>query len=324
MGTLYIDRLGSQLDFERGAMTVRNRREGLRSVPLHLLDRLVVIGNARLSGRLLTRLADNGTGITLMPGRGTRRACFLQGTGHGDGRRRLGQCRLIDTPGERQRWARRLLWLRLAGQRRVLTAAQAKRPDSRRSLEPACREISRALSELREASDDLAGLRGREGAATARFFAAYRALFTSELGFEGRRRRPPPDPVNAALSLGYALTHGDALRAIAVTGLDPMLGVLHDPAHGRESLACDLVELARSRVECLVWRLFAERKLTAAHFARDGQGMRLTKAGRAAFFGSYETMAPLHRRWLAAAARRFAGECIAFGRSDAGARGHYE
>ena len=29
----------------------------------------------------------------------------------------------------------------------------------------------------------------------------------------GRRRRPPPDPVNACLSLGYTLLHNEALQA---------------------------------------------------------------------------------------------------------------
>ena len=89
MGTLYIDRRGTELEFERGALVVREPEAGPRTVPLNLVHRLVVIGNARISGSLLTRLAENGTGIALfLPGRGQRRSAFLFGMGHGDAVRR--------------------------------------------------------------------------------------------------------------------------------------------------------------------------------------------------------------------------------------------
>ena len=67
---------------------------------------------------------------------------------------------------------------------------------------------------------------GLEGAAAA-YFRALAAAFPPALGFEGRNRRPPRDPVNACLSLGYTLLHGDAVREAAVQGFDPMIGVLH-------------------------------------------------------------------------------------------------
>ena len=42
--------------------------------------------------------------------------------------------------------------------------------------------------------------------------------------FEGRNRRPPRDPVNALLSLGYSLLAKDLTIACASVGLDPYLG----------------------------------------------------------------------------------------------------
>ena len=104
MGSLYVDRRGSELEFERGALVVREPEAGPRTVPLNLIDRLVVIGNARISGSLLTRLADNGTAVTFLPARGQRRSSFLLGMGHGDALRRIGQYRLATDA-----WAR-VLW----------------------------------------------------------------------------------------------------------------------------------------------------------------------------------------------------------------------
>jgi CRISPR-associated protein Cas1 len=138
------------------------------------------------------------------------------------------------------------------------------------------------------------------------------------LGFDGRNRRPPRDPVNAALSLGYTLTHAEAIRACRIAGLDPMLGMLHEPSHGRESLACDLNELARDCVEKLVWRLFAEKTLRAEGFERHAGGVSLNKHARQAFYAAFEKSAPTHRRRLRAAATIFAAHCAFVARGIVG------
>ncbi len=60
---------------------------------------------------------------------------------------------------------------------------------------------------------------------------------------------PPKDQVNAALSLAYTLLHTDAVIACHAAGLDPLIGFYHDLSFSRESLACDLVEPLRPRVD---------------------------------------------------------------------------
>lgn len=87
--------------------------------------------------------------------------------------------------------------------------------------------------------------------------------------FAGRRMHPPPDPVNALLSLGYTLATNE-LRGIAEPhGLEPHLGFLHRADYGRPSLALDLVEPFRAAlVDRLTLRLVNERILTAEDFVR--------------------------------------------------------
>ncbi len=138
-----------------------------------------------------------------------------------------------------------------------------------------------------------ATVRGLEGAGAAAFFRGYTQLFAPALCFQARRRRPPPDPVNVCLSLGYTLLHAQAVQACWASGLDPMIGFLHLPCHGRESLACDLVEPWRAHVERWVWRQFSDRHQRPEHFGRDGAGACLIgKAGRAQF---YESIDPLQQ-----------------------------
>lgn len=309
MGTVYIDRRGTRLEFDRGAVVVREPDANPSSVPLSHIERLVVVGNAQLSSHLLTRLAQNGSTVTLIPARGARRSAFLQNHAHGDVARRIGQFRLATDEALQAHWAKRLVLIRVAGQRRLLRSALHSRADLRHPLIVALRDLEAARQALYTSHRTIQEIRGCEGAATAAFFRGYRHLFAASLGFTKRNRRPPKDPVNAALSLAYTLIHADALRAITRTGLEPMIGVLHQPTFGRDSLACDLTEVARARAERLVWRLFAEQILDQNSFTKAQDAVLLGKAGRSLFFRAYEGSASMHRRWLMRIAQGFAGEC---------------
>lgn len=309
MGTVIIDRRGTQLEYQSGALLIREPDARPKTIPLSLVDRLVINGSASIDSTVLTQLASLGGSVLLLPGRGAQRGTHLHGAGHGDALRRLGQYRLSLDGQRRLHWARRLVAMRLAGAERLLRAAQVTRPEHRLGLVRGIKLLARLRARTRSA-ERLESLRGLEGGATAAFYRAYAKLFAATLEFSGRNRRPPRDPVNAALSLGYTLVHSDALRAIAQAGLDPMLGVLHDCSYNRDSLACDLTEVARPRVERLVWRLFAEQRLRAESFSCEGGGVRMSKAARGIFYAAYEAHAALHRRWLRRLCAALVRDCI--------------
>lgn len=86
-------------------------------------------------------------------------------------------------------------------------------------------------------SDNLASLRGIEGGDIGGVFSPVSSVFEPTLGFNNRNRRPPLDPVNTILSLGYTLLQGIYEEAVYAVGFDPYLGVLHEVAYGRHSLA---------------------------------------------------------------------------------------
>ncbi|MCZ7659386.1 MAG: CRISPR-associated endonuclease Cas1 [Xanthobacteraceae bacterium] len=159
----------------------------------------------------------------------------------------------------------------------LLAALEAQSRGDAGALAAARRRMAEAsaLAANAAATPDLHVLRGREGAAARAFFPAYATAFTPALGFAGRNRRPPRDPVNVCLSLGYTLAHAEALRAAARTGLDPQLGVYHDLAPGRDSLACDLAEPVRPLVDGFVQRAFADAILRPGRLLRAGRdGLR--------------------------------------------------
>ena len=318
MSSLYLDRknLGVKLDGQALALYEDGVKKG--TVPLHLLERVVMRGNVQLESRVLGALSERKIGLLLLSGRNTEATAMLAGCSHGDTTRRLGQYRTSIDEDLRTPIARWLVLVKVRAQQRLLREALASRADLRHPLTSALQTLNGIIGQLREDTFaiSLASLRGYEGAAAAAYFAAYTQLFANSLKFTGRNKRPPPDPVNACLSLGYTLLHYDAVRACHIVGLDTMLGFYHDLSFGRESLACDLMEPLRPLMDRWVWQMFRERQLRVEHFSDDNGRCQMNKAGRQCFYAFYESRAGSARRLLRrygyALAKRYqlAYECI--------------
>jgi CRISPR-associated protein Cas1 len=315
MATLVLDRSNLELRSDGAALAVYEGGERRGSIPLKLLDRVVLQGTIRLDTGVLGRLADAGVPTIVLGARTSRRLAILMAPPHRDCSIRLAQFHKALDPAWCLAWSRRLVLGKARAQLRLLQRAIAERPDQRKPLADAIATIQAAACSL-SGDGSVDRIRGLEGACAAAHLHGYCALFAPSLEFRGRNRRPPRDPVNAALSLAYTLLHFDAVRAAHAAGLDPMVGFYHRPARGRESLACDLIEPLRPRADAWIRTLFQERTLRAEHFTIDKGACLLGKAGRERFYGAWESYAVLPRRWLRrqcaalAAALRGAGETL--------------
>jgi CRISPR-associated protein Cas1 len=303
MATIYIDRknIHVKLDGNALAFYANGRREG--TAPIGPLSRVVVVGAAVMETPVLHRLADEGIAVLFLSGRRGRFRGRLQGRLHNNGLLRLRQYEKSSGKWG-DRWCRSLVAKKVDAQRQLLREAANIRPDLRFDLTRAVNILSGILHKLEKEGLPTDTVRGLEGSGAAHYFGAYTGLFAPSLGFANRNRRPPRDPVNALLSLTYTLLHYELVREIEIIGLDPTIGFYHDFEYGRESLACDLVEIFRPAADRLVWRAFAERALTDRDFTRDGeeQGCYLKKAGRENYYRLYES-------W-AASMRPIFAECV--------------
>jgi CRISPR-associated protein Cas1 len=307
MVTLVLDRNNLELRAAGAALAVYEGGERHGSIPLNLLERVVLQGTIRLDTGVLGRLAEAGVPTVILGPRSSRRVAILLGPAHNDAAIRLAQFQKALDSNWCAAWSHRLVLAKARGQLRLLRGALDGRPEARKPLFDGIEQIQAVIRTLgaqeelpREAQQGLGmdRIRGLEGACAAAYFRAYCMLFADSLNFHGRNRRPPRDPVNAALSFGYTLLHFEAVRAAHAAGLDPMVGFYHRPAHGRESLACDLIEPLRSRVDEWVRTLFRDRVVRGEHFTVDKGACLLGKAGRQHFYAAWESFAPAHRRYL--------------------------
>jgi len=301
MGVLYVDRQDIEIRDEGNHLCLYEKGERRGTVPLNLLERVVLRGSVRLNAGVLTRLAERNVGVLVLGGRHLRQVAMLLGKPNGDTRRRIAQYRWHHDEAYRAEWSLALVRMKLRSQRRLLLKAARVRPDCRTPLMNGADQIERSLQNLQAqtvTSDLPSRLRGVEGSEASAYFGAFTALFPPALEFSGRNRRPPRDPVNAVLSLGYTLLHNEAVNACHIAGLDPYVGFFHEPAHNRESLAADLIEPVRARLDKWAWRLFADRRLRGEAFTRQDDACLLGKAGRQTLYVEYEQFARPVRRLL--------------------------
>ena len=87
-----------------------------------------------------------------------------------------------------------------------------------------------------------------------------------------RHRRPPRDPFNALLSLGYTLLHGYVDSVNRAVGFLPWQGFYHVARGSHPALASDLVEPFRHVVERVALKLLLSEELSREDFSATPAG----------------------------------------------------
>jgi CRISPR-associated protein Cas1 len=136
-------------------------------------------------------------------------------------------------------------------------------------------------------------LLGCEGSAARRYFKHFSTMLNiseaTTFDFNGRNRRPPKDPINAMLSFGYALLVREWTVALSAVGLDPYLGLYHQPRFGRPALALDMMEPYRPLVvDSIVISALNQKIIQADSFETTKVGCNLKEKGRKAFIRLFE------------------------------------
>ena len=142
-------------------------------------------------------------------------------------------------------------------------------------------DIGNAMTVLKEGiekvynADGIEEIIGIEGFCAQSYFSVFNKLITSKnntLSFTFRSKRPPLDPVNAALSFTYTLLTAEYASALETVGLDSYIGYCHKLKSGRSSLACDMDEEARCIAERFVLSLINLSILTKKDFDEQISG----------------------------------------------------
>lgn len=286
MTTLFIDRKGLSVRADGAVLAFYEQERRVGTVPLNLLERVCIRGDLQLSAGVLGKLGEHGVGVLVLSGR-KRAPVLMMPNLRRDARRRTAQFVRAQDLGFCLKLAQKWVDEKLSRQHTLLLQLGSRNQALTAHLAADAAAVAAAREGIAQAQC-LATLLGLEGVAAAHYFSAWAKYLPPSLGFSGRNRRPPRDAVNAALSLAYTVLHFETVRQIYLTGLDPFVGFYHALAHGRESLACDLLEPMRPLCDEWVLSLFSERSLRAEDFSLQQGACVMGKAGRMRFYAAYE------------------------------------
>lgn len=294
LNTLYVTLPESYLHLDNDTLRVEIERETRLRVPLHHLSAVVCFGHVMVSPVLMHRLADEGKSLVLLDGHGRFKA-RLEGPVSGNVLLRQAQHRRAAVAEDCLMISKSCVAGKLKNSRQVLLrgARENGREDDGAMLAATAEELARALHRL-EHAPDLDAVRGIEGDAAKRYFAALPAIVRPELrkdfAMNGRTRRPPLDRMNALLSFLYSMLMNDCRSAAESVGLDPQIGFLHAVRPGRAALALDMMEEFRPLLaDRLALTLINRRQIGAADFdEHSGGAVTLKDDARRAVVTAYQ------------------------------------
>jgi CRISPR-associated protein Cas1 len=287
---LYLNTQGVRVGKSGAVLQVKDKEKVLQEVRIGEICQVSLMGNVQISTQAVQSLCEAEVPICYFSMGG-----WFYGITTGLNEKnvflRRSQFRLAEEDYFARAVARRLVAGKIRNQRTLL---------QRNHVEPRAATLAglKEMAERAEGARTLAELLGIEGNAARLYFGDFAGMIKPDeeraagelaFDFEGRNRRPPRDPVNALLSLGYSLLAKDLTVACYAVGFDPYIGFYHQPRFGRPALALDLMEPFRPLVvDSAVLTAINTGMVTEREFVRVGGSVALTAGGRRGFFRAYE------------------------------------
>jgi CRISPR-associated exonuclease Cas4/CRISPR-associated protein Cas1 len=287
---LYVQEPGARV-FKSGEVLVIDTEEQKTEVPLGDVSELVLHGPVSLTTPAVAALLREDIPVTYASAGGWVLGHTVS-TGHRNVGIRIAQYRAGFDERRCLAFARDLVVAKIRNSR-VFLRRNFKFGDEHErdaALEALARLADRAAHARSEAE-----LLGLEGEAAARYFRLFAAMFGEAardfpaFAFDKRTRRPPADPVNAMLSLGYAMLTRTWLTLLSAVGFDPYFGFYHKPRFGRPALALDLMEPFRPILaDSTVIQVINNGEVHPDGFVAAGPAVNLKPHARRAFMAAYE------------------------------------
>lgn len=288
----------------------------VKTIPLANLESLSLLGSVQITTQAIHALAGMNTPIAFLSPSG-RLVALIDPLDSVSAEVRRSQIRKLDCTEVCLELARALVSAKIVNQRTLLLRNHSSLPAG------VAADLAKEAKNAAQA-DSVDAVRGHEGQAAAIYFGHFSGMFKGPLSVEfdanGRKRRPPPDPINSCLSLAYSMLTHECVAALRLARLEPSIGGFHVSRPGRPAFALDLMEPFRPLVaDSVAITCFNRGELTEGHFLRTASGCSLSDAGRRSFFKalgrrmdtevthpvfkyrlSYRRMIVLHARMIAA------------------------
>jgi CRISPR-associated protein Cas1 len=287
MANLYLTEQGSILKKKGDRLVVEKDREVLLDVECHKIDAVLIFGNVQFTTQSVHELFQHGIELAILTRTGRLIGQITSPTTKNI-ELRVEQFRRYEDESFKLDFSKGIVKGKIRNSLQFLRSFFYNHPEV---------DLKEEIGGLQKAEDGLShqitleGLNGVEGMAAKHYFDGFGKMILGEFVFDGRRKHPAPDPVNALLSLGYTMVFNEISSLLDGMGFDPYLGYYHKIDYGRPSLASDLLEEFRAPIaDHLTLKLINNRVLKAEDFYDNpkGEGVYLKRDALKRYFAEYE------------------------------------
>lgn len=286
MANLYITEQGSVLRKTGERLIVDKDGETLLDVPCDKVDAVLIFGNIQFTTQAVHELFEHGIEMALLTRRG-RLVGQLTSPATKNIELRIAQFDKYHDEAFRLELSKIFVAGKISNCINLTKTFSYNHPET--GLEAETHDMQTHLQGINNA-DSIARLMGREGIAARIYFSCFAKMILGAFKFEGRKKHPAPDPVNALLSFGYMLVFNEIASLLDGLGFDPYLGYFHTIEYGRPSLASDLLEEFRATIDRFTLFLINNRVFKESDFYKNpkGEGMYLKREAMKTYFSQYE------------------------------------
>lgn len=284
MTVLYIDNSKAKLSIGGSQVKIKDLGGKVQIVPIETVKGIYLLGRPQMTTQFMTACLNRGIPVIFLSKNGNYFG-RLTSTGYVKAALQRKQAALYDAPFA-LKLSQRIVCAKIRNQLVVL----------RRYAKSAGFDASELIGRIKRCERQAAKterfntLRGYEGMAAHLYFFGLGRCVNADFAFKGRSRRPPKDPFNSALSLGYAMLLNTVYEAIVARGLNPYFGFFHRDAERHPTLASDLMEEWRPViVDALVMSLISRYDIGIGEFTKNPKtgGWILSKSALNTFFAKW-------------------------------------
>lgn len=285
MAVLYVREQGSCVQKRGERILVTKNRKELLDIPVMGVENVALIGNVQMTTQMLHFLMEQGVDVSYFSFGGN----YLGHSAAESSRNifvRFAQYELYLSLPDRIAMAKVIVHNKIKNQTALILQHRWTGSDYDWKKDADQIEKCREKLETAETPNQVLGI---EGMCSNIYFKSFARMFRCKITFPGRNRRPPKDPINVILSLGYTFLTREVSAALEAESFEMYLGFLHGIRYGRKSLALDMVEELRQPViDRLVIRLFNKQIFSEYDFDLETDAVMLSEEGFRKFCREYE------------------------------------
>ena len=283
MSYLYINENGAQVGINHQRVTIHFENDLIKSIPIETLEGIVILGKSQITAQCTEKLLSKGISVSYFS-KGGRYFGRLMSTGHVKADLQRVQSDLYD-----QEFAlcfsKRIIDAKMRNQLVVMRRyAKSKNIE----MKDCIKQVTCSIQKIKQCST-ISEINGHEGTAAKYYFMGLSKCIDSEFEFKGRNRRPPQDPFNSLISLGYSILMNEIYNEVEIRGLNPYFGFMHRDSEKHPTLVSDLLEEWRAViVDATVMSLINGHEIQKEMFNYEEDGCFVNKDGLNVFLKKFE------------------------------------